>query len=419
MPDIRLCLASPTFFPHPGGAELRFRRYLPRLAQLGVESRIVTGTPKQAKLAAADRAADWYRLRPGALVPAEPLDGIPVQRVRLPDKTGWHRSFVFNQAVLRSCRQHEPRPDVVQLLAPMHPRSWPWLLRLRSLGIATVYAYTLATKWPANPVERAIHRASLRRLYQSLDCVVTNSAALRDIVLGLGVTTRVEVIPNGVDLRVFSPARFAEERRALRAELGIDAEDSVITTVGSISPRKGSDLMLEAWARLAPRFPRAHLLLVGARRDLDDPGMRHFRRRLEEFVAASGAPERVHFTGLVDNVDAILRASDVFVHPSRREGLPNAVLEAMATAVPVVMTPFIGGREELGRPCEHYLPAEHTPQSLAAAIEKLLLDSGLRAGLGEQGRRWVEETMDLKSSLDRYASLYRALGEHASTCLSD
>ena len=74
-------------------------------------------------------------------------------------------------------------------------------------------------------------------------------------------------------------------------------------------------------------------MLVGPRKDIDQPGLKLFRRRLESLIGQSGAPERVHFTGLIDNVDTLVRASDIFVLPSEREGMPNSVLEAACPAI--------------------------------------------------------------------------------------
>ena len=102
---IELCLASPVFLPARGGAELRFRRYLPGLRGRGVSIRVVTGTLKAKKLSETDISEEWYSRPVGAVLPTEPIDGTSIHRIRLPDKRGWRRSFVFNQAVLRYCKQ--------------------------------------------------------------------------------------------------------------------------------------------------------------------------------------------------------------------------------------------------------------------------------------------------------------------------
>jgi len=187
----------------------------------------------------------------------------------------------------------------------------------------------------------------------------------------------------------------------------------VITTVGSVVPRKGSDFLLEAWSCFAHRFPEAHLFFVGPIFDANHPELGDFRRKIEGLLAASGAADRVHFVGFIENVEDYLRVSDVFVFPSIREGLPNVVLEAMASGLPVVVTPFFGQSEDLGQPGQQYLLVERDPEALAAAIAEVLEEDGLRTTLGQRARRWVEETMDVERSLDRYAAFYRGLAEKA------
>jgi glycosyltransferase involved in cell wall biosynthesis len=197
----------------------------------------------------------------------------------------------------------------------------------------------------------------------------------------------------------------------VRAALGIEPRDMMITAVGAVIPRKGTDLLLAAWIRLAKRHPQAHLVVVGPRADTSNPELADFHRRLEVLIAACDAPERVHLTGKVDNVDAYLRASDICVFPSKKEGVCNAVLEAMASGVPVILTPHVGLPEDFGEPDQQYLLVERDPDALAAVIERLIENGELRSRLGRCGRRWVEEVMDLERTLDRYAVLYHSLAD--------
>jgi glycosyltransferase involved in cell wall biosynthesis len=185
----------------------------------------------------------------------------------------------------------------------------------------------------------------------------------------------------------------------------------MITTVGALSPGKGSDLLLEAWAKLAARHPEAHLVIVGPLFDENHPKRGAFRRKIEDLVTASGAADRVHLPGFVENVEDYLRASDLFVFSPLKGGMPNVVLEAMASGVPVILTPFIALPKEFGEPSQEYCLVKRDSNAIAAAIAELLQNEELRKNLGRRGRSWVEETMDLEQSLDRYASLYYKLAE--------
>lgn len=412
-PKIELCLASQHFYPTHGGAQLRFLRYLPGLRERGVHTRVLSGTPKKKKLVEADRPSLQANAPAVKNASAEPIDGIPVHRVQLPNRAGWHRSIVFNQALLNYCRQPDYRPDVVQVVSSLQPRSLPWVLRLQRLGIPVVYAYTIPVTLPKNPVKRAIRRWHWRLLYRHVDCMVVGSGVMRDLAMDIGVQTRFEVIPNGVNLERFRPAHDQAERLRLRRSLGVEDHQNMISLVAAVHPRKGTDLLLDAWCRLLKQFPQTHVFLVGLRKDLQYPKLSDFRDRLQRLITASGAADFVHFTDTVRNPEEYLRASDVFVFPSEREGLPNAVLEAMATGLPVVLTPFIGLSEDLGQPDRDYLLADRDPRALARAIARVLENENLRGDLGRNGRRWVQQTMDLERSLDRYAQMYLDLAASA------
>ena len=411
--EVKLCLASQHFFPTPGGAQLRFLRYLPGLRERGVQALVVTGTPKIRKLTASDMSQAWYEQPIGEVLPRETIENTPVHRIRLPERNSRRRSLIFYRGLHHLCRHGDSRPDVMQLLPALHPVSIPWLSRLRALGIPLLAAYTIPLEVPSQPLKRAVRRMASWVLYRQLTCVVAGSAVMRDHARQHGVSAPIEVIPNGVDLRRFRPSVADDERKAIRDLLGLRNGDSMITTVGALTPRKGPDLLLEAWGRVARRFPDAHLTLIGPRADEDHPRWGEFERKLENLVRASEAGSRVHFTGFVSNVEAYLRGSDVFVFPSSKEGQPNVVLEAMASGLPVVLTPFLGLSEDLGRPDHHYLLTERNSEALANAVATLLESSDLRATLGQRARQWVEETMDVERSLDRYAALYQDLVKQA------
>jgi len=407
---IRLCLASTHFFPTHGGAQLRFLRYIPGLRKRNVLTQVLAGTPKQKKQVHEDFLGEIGPERGDLGLEGDLLGQVPFKRVNIPDRAGWRRSIVFNQAIVRFCLGSESKPDVIQIVSSLQPRSIPWVKRLQDNGIPVVYAYTIPANLPSNPLRRAVRKWSLKRLYSQLDCVVANNQAMGSLTFGLMGKTRLEIIPNGVDLERYRPAYSEEERQALRASFGVAGEGSkMITTVGAVHPRKGSDLLLESWVRLAKRFPEAHLFMVGLRKDLQYPKLGDFRSRLDGLLAASGAADRVHFTGVVRNIEEYLRASDVFVFPSMREGMPNAVLEAMATGIPVILTPFVGLSKDLGEPDREYLLVERDPEALASAVGDALNGNGLGCRLGERARRWAKENMDLEKSLDRYAALYREL----------
>lgn len=213
---------------------------------------------------------------------------------------------------------------------------------------------------------------------------------------------RSRVIPYGVDPQVFSPDR---SRRAIwRRELGIPAEAPLLLGVGRMATKKGFQVLLEILPLLLPAVPEAHVVLAGG------------GDRLEEFRAAAARwPGRVHFPGSVlrDTLPDLYRAADVFVLPAVHDpagnvdGLPNVILEAMASGLPVVATdvsgiPLAVVPDETGR-----LVPEGEGRSLLGALVPLLSDLPAARALGDAGRRKVLAELTWDAVAERYRAAYR------------
>lgn len=401
---IKVCLASQRFYPTFTGSGTRFRRYGPGLRARGIDIQVFAGTPE---------ARDGLSVGPfksGELLPVEYLEGLPIQRVQLPHGNHYRKLKVYVSALVSYCRQPSTRPDLIQALSVSF--YWlPWWASFRRLGIPFVCTKTMVGELSAKPLKRFLQRIYWRIPFALADCIVVSSGVARDALRHIGVTKRIEVIPNGVDLNRFRPVASPEEQRALREQLGLDPVGELIVFVGSLIQRKGVDVLVEAWRTIAQKRPRAYLVLVGpSKKDLrQDMYSSEFQAKIEAAIANSGAADQVIFTGRVENVEAYYQAADLFVFPSRREGMGNAVLEAFGCGLPTVLTPFVGLPDEFGRPNEQYILVERTPEALAQAITALLANPERRQRLGWQARQWVEEQMDVERSLDMYAALYREL----------
>ncbi len=403
---IKLFIASPILYPPRGGAEIRFWNYVSGLKARNIDITAITGTPKYKKITEEDRSSDWFRYDTGAEIPVGSVNGINVRQIRLPDKTGWRRTKIFNEWLLQLCGSPQIRPDAVQLLTPLPPRTFPWLRKLRKLGIPSIFALTLPPKRTGNFLSQFKKKLLTKLLYTQLECLIVSSHAIKELAAGLIAPERITVIPNGVNLSRFYPGN-SEERRILRREFGLNDDSKVILSVGAVHPRKGIDLLLEAWGKVASVHADAHLFLVGPRHDKIDRNLSSFSQKLEALVKASGASQRIHFTGAVDNVEDYYRMADLFVFASLKEGMPNVVLEAMASQLPVVLTQFLGLPKDFGNPDEHYLLSNRYSADIASAICRLLEDHSMSRRLAFNSYRLIKNTMDLEIVLDKYAALYR------------
>jgi glycosyltransferase involved in cell wall biosynthesis len=148
-------------------------------------------------------------------------------------------------------------------------------------------------------------------------------------------------IPNGVDLGRFHPIA-SEEKRLLRHKLGLPLDKTVIIFTGKITQRKGIDTLVSAWAQAKSIHEKAVLVLVGSGHDQGDS----MENWLDQFLEREAIIPSVIRTGAVDNVPEFLMAADCFVFPSKREGLPNSLLEAMASGL-LCIASDIGGNRDL------------------------------------------------------------------------
>jgi len=225
---------------------------------------------------------------------------------------------------------------------------------------------------------------------------VSESQARDAAGLHLADPGRTHVVVNGIDSK--EVRGMAEGAPLSRAALGLSADAQVVGTVARFDRVKGLDVLLESVRRLAGRYPRLALVLVGGGEE-----ERNLRRR----VARAGLADRVRFTGELADVPRLFPALDLYVSSSRGEGLPLSLLEAMACALPVVATRVTGHVDVVLEGVTGLLAGPEDPEALAASVARLLDDPGLREKMGRAGRERVETHFSLERMAARLAGLYR------------
>jgi glycosyltransferase involved in cell wall biosynthesis len=236
------------------------------------------------------------------------------------------------------------------------------------------------------------HQTFRRLLNHLTDRVVCVSSETAEFVRSTESVSSslVEVIPNGVAF-TGEPARSRPRHAGQPIRFG---------TLGTVKPVKGTDLLVDAFMRFEPRSP-VELLIAGL---IDRPWAEALRSR-------ANADPRIHFTGYCAGASGFLADLDVFVLPSRSEGMSNALLEAMACGLPCVVTDVGSNRSLLAPPAGHPagLICEANAESLFRAMCEMASSPDARRHLGAQAAALVSRRYTIPAMVNQYECLYRSI----------
>lgn len=248
--------------------------------------------------------------------------------------------------------------------------------------------------------KKMLYKAA-KGLSARVTAVSEEAAELLTSITGVDQGT-VQLIPNGVDTDRFRPASSPEAKQRLRQQKGLPSHGILVGCVAALRPVKNHAGLLEALGRIMPGSRAAvFLALVG-----DGP----LRRDLENLAREMALEDRVLFLGKRTDVADLLRCFDLFVLNSLTEGLSYALLEAMASGLPVVAT-AVGAAVRLiddGR--QGFLVAPKDTEALAQALKKLLDDPLALQRMGKEARKTVESEYGINKMLERYRALYMEVG---------
>ena len=244
------------------------------------------------------------------------------------------------------------------------------------------------------PPERAKHRLMFAALASCSETITTVNEELKSFLARefSMADNQVEVIRNGVDAQTF---HGQYDKDAIRRELGLHDNAPVIGIVARLEPEKDHSTLLAAMSML---HRPAHLLVIG-------DGTQ--RERLEQRARKVGLNDHVHFLGARSDIPQLLSALDVFVLSSTREGLPLALLEAMSSGIPAVVSD-VGGMPKVVKESGGggVFPAK-TPHALASELNGLLRRPDLARHMGTQAQRWVQRAYGQDAMVEHYLDVYQ------------
>jgi len=224
----------------------------------------------------------------------------------------------------------------------------------------------------------------LRIIWKNASAIVANSSGLRELAIRFDARFEIPIIPNGVDLELYKTSDYADD--------GIPR----LLSVGRIVHQKGLDLAMRALADL--RDLEWEWRIAG-----DGPQLEFLKLLAHKL----GIANRVHFLGWQSRMQLIERyqCSSLFLFPSRDEGMPNAVLEAMASGLPIIASRVAGSEELVLDGNTGILFLTEDAEALRIALRTLLTDVALRKKMGKASRRRVEEHYSWESTARQYALL--------------
>jgi len=216
----------------------------------------------------------------------------------------------------------------------------------------------------------------------------------------------IDWIGNGIDTARFLPADARHGASALRQQLELPADRWLIAAVGRLVRGKGFQDLVRAFAVLHKRHPDTHLLLIGGNIAQD---IEPFAREIRQQIAEAGLEQAITLTGLVNNVEDYLAASDAYVLPSYREGVSRSLLEAMSCRLPVVATRIRGCREIIRHGTNGLLYAPRDHAALTDKLEILYTQPQLASSLALAARQTVRQQYDQRHYIERQLNVINTL----------
>ncbi len=297
-------------------------------------------------------------------------------------------------------------------ISPLH--NYLGMARLNRLadrkGVKKVLVHSLADSETEALSTRGSQARWRNRTLRQMDGIVSVSPALQEGVQRLFPHT-ARMILYGVHEDIFVPLSDSE-RAEIRNRNEVQNGEVVFSFLGSVGRRKGFDLLIEAFLALAEQFPHWHLWIVGPKtreesQNIDDCEIDELIRPLSDHA------HRVQFWGRVDDrkdLAGILGASDVFIFPSRKEGMGIAPMEAMSTGIPVIISriPGVTDLVSLEGKTGYYIPVNDA-DALKTAMITLAEQPDLRAEMGKAARQRIVDRFGWEKHVSEWETFYSSL----------
>ena len=372
--DLNILMIIDRYLPIWGGAENQLHQLIPFLQKKGCHVKVVTRR--------------WSR----ELAKTETLDGVSIFRVGIPGHSHI-ASVCYIIGLLTYCLKNFREIDVI------HTHGAAALGAVGSILGAVFRKPNIAKIATGRRIpllaDGVFGRLILYFFKRSTYVVCMNEGIHHELESIRIEETKLRFAKNSVDSDRFRRASW-NKRSLFRKERKWEAEDIVVVFSGRIVARKGLDVLIEAWREIAPKWPSCHLLILGS-------GNNQLESQEDDMRELAKGLSNVHFEGEIVRVEEYLGIADIYVSPSRTEGISNALLEAMASELCCIATDIDGNRELIFPNRTGMLVPVDNAEKVAETITLLLKNKEKMSLLGKEARSFTIAN----HSFDALASFYR------------
>ena len=274
----------------------------------------------------------------------------------------------------------------------------------------------LGADTPGSILKERFGRAKLN-LLKRFSSIVTISEALTDDYLFNGFSPeRVHTIMNSVDTEIFKPIPSLQIKQEFRFKHQLPSDKKILIFVGSVIHRKGVDILIESFIEAQKKQEELFLVIVGPHKITDNPSIdENFVKMLEDKINQENIRSKVLFMGLVKNrqdLAEIYQASDIFVFPSRQEGLGNVVLEAMACGLPVIVSDLPVLKGVVTDMVDGLKVPMNDPLALENSVYTLMNNVKLCRSIKEKAREYVLNNHSFEDWQSALTQIYDTLSDH-------
>lgn len=244
--------------------------------------------------------------------------------------------------------------------------------------------------------------------------ILAISERLADEYLTHGYSQKqVFTLMNSVDTQLFHPLTFPDEKKILRQKYNLPLDSTVLVFVGSIKERKGVDILIQSFINTFSKFSNLHLLIIGPKNINENPSLdQRFIDELQKMVKKSRLENNITFTGLISDRNAlaeIYRASDIFTFPSRNEGLPNVILEAMSSGLTILVSDLPGIRESITDGKNGSIAPIGDPIKFAQKLMRIIENPSKSSKMGVNASKYIQERHSFENWQSQISLIYSNL----------